>query len=483
MLGHGARLIAALCIAAAAVAVAIPARSVAATVTHEAGSATMRFDAAPGEANAVTIGASGSELVVSDTGAGALGGGGDCDVDAGSATVSCPTATIRAVEVRTGDGDDRVTNAGSLPATVFGEDGSDALGGGPAGDALDGGPGDDVIAGGAGNDLLTGGIGADGIDGGEGLDAITYEAAWPVAVDLPAGVGGNPAFGDGDRLASIENVLDGQEQGTLTGTAADNALTGGGGEDYVDGGLGTDRLAGGEGPDVVAARDSMADAPVSCGPGVDLAIVDPTDPVVTSGPDSCEQIDDGRQAPRRGRVSVRPRGCPAAGGGEAQLTLPAMTRAVPLRYVLGLPTGLGGRPAPSLEPLACGVQVDAVPASGARAASADLTGDAVTVRQTSGRRITTALTVRRPVCATGATAMAAGSRARRVRLRSKRGRGRWEVRGRFSTGAAEGTDWTTVESCSRTTTIVRSGRVRVYDRTRRRSVVVRGGHTYVAARR
>jgi hypothetical protein len=483
MLGHGARLIAAPCIVAAAVAVGIPASSVAATVTHEVGSSTMRVDAAPGEANAITIGASGAGLVVSDPGARGLGGGGDCAVVAGSSTVSCPAASITVVEVRAGDGDDRVTNAGPLPVTMFGEDGEDALGGGPAGEALDGGPGDDAISGGGGDDLLTGGTGADDLDGGEGLDTIAYEAAWPVAVDLPTGLAGNPSFGDGDRVAGVENVLDGQEEGTMTGTAVDNALEGGGGEDYVDGGRGADRLAGGDGPDVVAARDAAMDAPVSCGPGVDLAIVDPTDPVVTSGPDSCEQIDDGRQAPRRGRVSVRPRGCPAAGGGEAQLTLPAMTRAVPLRYVLGLPTGLGGRPAPSLEPLACGVQVDAVPASGARAASADLTGDAVTVRQTSGRRITTALTVRRPVCATGATAMAAGSRARRVRLRSKRGRGRWEVRGRFSTGAAEGTDWTTVESCSRTTTIVRSGRVRVYDRTRRRSVVVRGGHTYVSARR
>ena len=104
-------------------------------------------------------------------------------------------------------------------------------------------------------------------------------------------------------------MLDGREAGTVTGTAVDNALAGGGGEDYVDGGPGTDRLAGGDGPDVVAARDAAVDAPVSCGPGTDLAIVDPGDTVVTDGPDRCEQVDDGRQAPRRGRVSVRPRRC------------------------------------------------------------------------------------------------------------------------------------------------------------------------------
>jgi hypothetical protein len=79
-------------------------------------------------------------------------------------------------------------------------------------------------------------------------------------------------------------------------------------------------------------------------------------------------------------------------------------------------------------------------------------------------------------------ATAAGSKSRRVRLRSKKERGRWKILGKFSTGAAEGTDWTTVESCSRTTTIVRSGRVRVYDRARRRSILVRAGGSYVARR-
>ena len=107
---------------------------------------------------------------------------------AGSSAVSCPAAGITTIEVRAGDGDDRVTNGGALPVTMFGEDGSDVLGGGPAGEALDGGPGDDTISGGGGDDLLTGGTGADGLDGGEGLDTISYEADWPVAVDLPTGL-------------------------------------------------------------------------------------------------------------------------------------------------------------------------------------------------------------------------------------------------------------------------------------------------------
>ena len=53
---------------------------------------------------------------------------------------------------------------------------------------------------------------------------------------------------------------------------------------------------------------------------------------------------------------------------------------------------------------------------------------------------------------------------------------------RYSIGASFGTTWTTVEDCSRTTTIVRRGRVRVYDRVKRRSVTVSAGHRYVARR-
>jgi hypothetical protein len=58
-----------------------------------------------------------------------------------------------------------------------------------------------------------------------------------------------------------------------------------------------------------------------------------------------------------------------------------------------------------------------------------------------------------------------------------------KVAGKYSIGASYGTTWTTVEECSRTTTIVRKGRVRVYDRVKRRSVTVSAGNRYVARRK
>jgi hypothetical protein len=94
------------------------------------------------------------------------------------------------------------------------------------------------------------------------------------------------------------------------------------------------------------------------------------------------------------------------------------------------------------------------------------------------------LTVNRPACvavANARTARRARSRAR-VKTRGRR-HGRWRVEGKYSIGASEGTDWTTFEACSSTTTVVRRGRVRVRDRVRRRTVIVRAGQSYTARRR
>jgi hypothetical protein len=56
------------------------------------------------------------------------------------------------------------------------------------------------------------------------------------------------------------------------------------------------------------------------------------------------------------------------------------------------------------------------------------------------------------------------------------------VRGQYSMGASFGTDWTTVEGCSSTTTIVHRGRVEVFDRVKRRIITVRAGDRFVARR-
>lgn len=84
-------------------------------------------------------------------------------------------------------------------------------------------------------------------------------------------------------------------------------------------------------------------------------------------------------------------------------------------------------------------------------------------------------------CSAGAASVPA-QRRRRGRIPRAVVRGRAKVRGRFSNGAAEGTRWTTAETCAGTVTVVRAGTVTVTDRNGRR-VRVRAGGCHVAARR
>jgi hypothetical protein len=156
-----------------------------------------------------------------------------------------------------------------------------------------------------------------------------------------------------------------------------------------------------------------------------------------------------------------------------------MHREVPLRYALALPVGFAGSPAPSLHAGGCDIRLEAVMAPDGTTASADVSGDPVALRQTGGRRITTVLSLGRPAC-TYPASRGGYEASRRLRVRSRRRPGRWEVRGAWIRAVAEGTDWSTVSTCTRTTTTVHSGRVRVYDMHRRRSIVLLRGQTYEA---
>jgi Ca2+-binding RTX toxin-like protein len=378
-------------------------------------------------------------------------------------------------------GDDELYGDGAVSPgrdTIAGGPGNDRIHGDGDADALSGDDGNDIVEGGTGADTLTGGPGADQLIGGPGRDAVAYETAVNVTVRLDKGVGISRQPPDSDRIFGVEDASGGNRGDTLTGSREANALDGLRGEDYLDGGRGVDRLEGGPSADVVIARDNVRDEPVSCGPGRDLAIVDHRDRVARRGPNRCERVDNGVQTtPRPGWVYVHPDRCGSSAQG-VELSLPAMHRLVPLRYSILLASGFRGRRAPTLDAADCPVRVRAAVGQGRRA-SADLSGGAVTVRQTSGRAVTTLLTVKPPDCAAGGRT-AAVAREPHVRVRTDRRRGRWKVKGKRSTAAAVGTDWTTVEGCSRTVTVVRRGHVQVYDRVKRRTVNVGPGERYVA---
>jgi hypothetical protein len=59
-------------------------------------------------------------------------------------------------------------------------------------------------------------------------------------------------------------------------------------------------------------------------------------------------------------------------------------------------------------------------------------------------------------------------------------RGKYRTRGRWSSGTVRGTTWLTRDTCAGTLTRVTKGRVIVRDFVRKRTVVVRAGHRYLA---
>ncbi len=120
--------------------------------------------------------------------------------------------------------------------------GDDRAFGGAGDDHITTGDGDDFAYGGSGNDTIVGGSGQgdDYYDGGLGNDIVVYSSASnEISVNLETGY----AFGDEidlDQLVSIENIVAGDGDDTLTGDDEDNQITGAAGDDNIDGKGGTD---------------------------------------------------------------------------------------------------------------------------------------------------------------------------------------------------------------------------------------------------
>ncbi|MDX6696861.1 MAG: hypothetical protein QOE65_258 [Solirubrobacteraceae bacterium] len=85
--------------------------------------------------------------------------------------------------------------------------------------------------------------------------------------------------------------------------------------------------------------------------------------------------------------------------------------------------------------------------------------------------------------ATGAKAFVAKAARRRRRLWVRDRGGRWRTRTGSITASSIGTRWLTTLRCDGTSVTVREGRVRVFDRIRKRTRILRAGQTYLARNR
>jgi Ca2+-binding RTX toxin-like protein len=198
------------------------------------------YDAAPGEANRLTVGRDGHAITLTDPGA-AVGVVPPC-VARDAHTASCDTGNFGDlaadwVSVRLGDGDD-VATAEVIRAVMFGGAGADVLTN--PGGRFDGGPGADRIDGGPGRGVAAGLLSFRGRREG-------------VRVDLTGG-----RTSDGDTLAGItavigghgpDRLIGGPDDEVLSGGAGDDTLAGRGGKDLLSGEGGNDRLSGGDGGD------------------------------------------------------------------------------------------------------------------------------------------------------------------------------------------------------------------------------------------
>ncbi|WP_170971248.1 calcium-binding protein [Mesorhizobium sp. GR13] len=138
--------------------------------------------------------------------------------------------------------------------TITGFYSADIISGLGGNDTLSGGDGNDTLLGGDGDDVLIGGNGTDTFDGGAGNDTINFNGhVWDLNINLVNGTAQDSYRTE--TLASIENVIGGNYNDTITGNDLANRLEGGNGTDTLSGGLGNDTLIGGAGNDTLVGGD------------------------------------------------------------------------------------------------------------------------------------------------------------------------------------------------------------------------------------
>lgn len=165
---------------------------------------------------------------------------------------------------------------------IYGSANNDKLSGDGKGNLFNGRAGNDTIDGRGGRDTLTFDTGKFGMVAGSLISAVA-DGTLGVNVDLGDGTATDD-FGDTDTLISIENVIGGAKDDSITGSDASNWLSGGDGDDLLQGVGGDDDLLGGDGDDRI--EGGKGDDTLSGGKGADELDGGADDDVIRGGADN-----------------------------------------------------------------------------------------------------------------------------------------------------------------------------------------------------
>ncbi len=134
----------------------------------------------------------------------------------------------------------------------------DHLNGSVYNDKLEGDAKNNSLFGDKGSDILLVSNGTDTLNGGDGLDLLSFERfTSTVNLTLTANGSGSYTFGTGNTVSyvSMEGLIGGSGNDTLTGNDADNVIVGGAGNDSLSGNKGNDTFVGGAGADTFNGGD------------------------------------------------------------------------------------------------------------------------------------------------------------------------------------------------------------------------------------